>query len=217
VIDGTLRRQLAEWRDLFPNPSAPAKENAAARARDDEHLATFAGLDSLTLPQVRDMIDWKFGSMAHRRARALDGLADVGWNGATGARAKIRRALASDDDFEALQLIAGPEGIHRFGPAMGSAILAACRPERFTVADVNALAALRTLERVPSGPPTFRMKDWLGYLEACRALARSCRMSLRDIDRALWVAGAAAATEHRRSAGTPATDRSRRDTASTSP
>jgi hypothetical protein len=217
MIDRTLRRQLATWRDLFPNPSAAAKENAAARARDDEHLATFAGLDSLTLPQVKDMIDWKFGSMPHRRARALDGLADAGWNGATGARAKIRRALAADDDFEALHLIAGPDGIHRFGPAMGSAILAACRPERFTVADVNGLAALRMLERMPPGPPTFRMNDWLGYLEASRALATSCRMSLRDVDRALWVAGATAATERRRSAGTPATGRSRPGTASTSP
>ena len=72
---------------------------------------------------------------------------------------------------------------------MGSTILAACRPDRFTVADTNALHALRTLDRMPPGPPTFRMKDWLGYLQACRDLATTCRMSLRDVDRALWVAG----------------------------
>jgi hypothetical protein len=185
----TLRTQIAAWRDQFPNPSGDPADNAAVRATGDAQLATFAGLDTLTLPQVKELIDWKFSSMAHRRARALDGLADTGWNGPTGARAKIRPALASQDDFEALNLIAGPEGIHRFGPAMGSTILAACRPDRFTVADTNALRALRTLERMPPGPPTFRLKDWLGYLDACRALAKTCRMSLRDVDRALWVAG----------------------------
>jgi hypothetical protein len=185
----TLRKQLVGWCAQYPNPSAAAEENAAARAAQDEQLARFAGLDAPTLPQVKELIGWKFGSMPHRKARALDGLADVGWNGAAGARAKIRRALAVDDDFEALNLIAGPDGIHRFGPAMGSTILAACRPDRFTVADTNALHALRTLERMPPGPPTFRLKDWLGYLQTCRALAKACRMSLRDVDRALWVAG----------------------------
>ena len=212
----TIRTQIAAWRDRFPNPAAPPEQNAAARAADDAQLARFAGLDSLTLPQVKELIGWKFGSMAHRRARALDGLADTGWNGAMGARALIRRALSADDDFGALHTLAGPEGIHRFGPAMGSTILAACRPERFTVADSNALAALRALDRMPPGPPTFRLKDWLGYLRECRALATTCRMSLRDVDRALWVAGATAMARPR-SAGTPATGRSRRGTASPSP
>jgi hypothetical protein len=185
----TLRTRLVAWCAQFPNPSGDPERNAASRAAEDEQLARFAGLDALTLPQVKELIGWKFGSMPHRKARALDGLAAVGWNGAEGARALIRRALAADDDFEALHLIAGPDGIYRFGPAMGSTILAACRPDRFTVADTNALHALRTLERMPPGPPTFRLKDWLGYLQACRALAKTCRMSLRDIDRALWVAG----------------------------
>jgi hypothetical protein len=35
--------------------------------------------------------------------------------------------------------------------------------------------------------------DWRQYLEVCRELAKSCRMTLRDVDRALWVAGADAA------------------------
>ena len=211
----SLRAQIAAWCGQFPNPAADPHANAAARIADDAQLARFAGLDSLTLPQVKELIGWKFGSMPHRRARALDGLADTGWNGADGARAKIRRALAARDDVEALAFIAGPEGIYRFGAAMGSTILAACRPDRFTVADSNALLALRTLERMPPGPPTFRLQDWPGYLRECRALAKVCRLSLRDVDRALWVAGAAA-TARRRSEGAPATARSPRGTASTS-
>ena len=216
MVTAALRRQLAAWRDQFPNPSARPDANAAERLADDARLAAFAGLDSLTLPQVKDLIDWKFASMPHRRARALDGLADVGWNGAAGARTSIRRALAADDDADALRLIAGPEGIHRFGPAMGSAILAACRPDRYTVADKNALHALRSMELMPPGPETFRLRDWPEYLTVCRTLARTCRMTLRDVDRGLWVAGAAA-TARRRSAGTRARARWPRDTASTSP
>ena len=61
-------------------------------------------------------------------------------------------------------LIASQGGGVRFRQAMGSAILAACNPTRFTIADSRALNALRKLRLVPAGPPTFRMQDWDGYL-----------------------------------------------------
>jgi hypothetical protein len=32
--------------------------------------------------------------------------------------------------------------------------------------------------------------DWLSYLAACRMLARQCGLSLRQLDRALWVGAA---------------------------
>jgi hypothetical protein len=64
-------------------------------------------------------------------------------------------------------------------------VLAACRPERFTIADSRALATLRGLGRMPPGPPAFRLGDWLPYLSACRTLAGQCGLSLRQLDRAL--------------------------------
>lgn len=97
----------------------------------------------------------------------------------------IRQALADRDDEEALMTVCR---IYRFGPAMGSVILAACRPGRFTVADSRALKALRGLGRMPAGPPGFRRHDWLPYLDACRSLADLCTLSLREVDRALWIA-----------------------------
>jgi hypothetical protein len=84
----------------------------------------------------------------------------------------------------------GTNGIYRFGPAMSSVVLAACRPDRFTIADSKALATLRGLGRMPPGPPGFRLDDWLPYLAACRMLARQCGLSLRQLDRALWVGAA---------------------------
>jgi len=70
---------------------------------------------------------------------------------------------------------------------MSSMVLAACRPERFTVADSRALKTLRGLGLMPPGPPGFRLGDWLPYLSACRMLAGQCGLSLRQVDRALWI------------------------------
>jgi hypothetical protein len=52
----------------------------------------------------------------------------------------------------------------------------------------RALKALRLLKRMPNGPPGFRQGDWLRYLDACRTLSELCSLSLREVDRALWVA-----------------------------
>lgn len=81
----------------------------------------------------------------------------------------------------------GLGGIYRFGPAMSSVILAACQPPRFTVADSRALKTLRRLVLMPPGPVRFRLDDWLPYLTACRKLARTCGLTLRQVNRALWV------------------------------
>jgi hypothetical protein len=177
--------RLRDWCELYPKPLARTEENAAARADEDKRLGRFAGLDALDREQIIELIGWKFQSMAHRKVLAMRGVSLERWGGKDGAAELIRRALANGDDDQALATVCG---IDRFGPAMGSVVLAACRPDRFTVADSNALKALRGLGLMPAGPPGFRPGDWLPYLMACRSLARRCGMSLRDVDRALWVA-----------------------------
>jgi hypothetical protein len=177
--------RLRSWGELYPDPSAPAGQNTAARADEDERLARFAGLDALDRDQVIELVGWKFGSMAHRKALAMRGVSPQRWAGPDGAAELIRHALADNDDGNALATVCR---IYRFGPAMGSVVLAACRPERFTVADSRALKALRGLGRMQAGPADFRHSDWLPYLGACRSLATLCGLSLREVDRALWVA-----------------------------
>jgi hypothetical protein len=185
---------LAGWCGRYPSPSAPADENAAARADEDRFLARFAGLAALDRDQAAELVGWKFHSMPHRRALAMRGISPERWDGhdgAPGAADLIRAALAAGDDYQALATMAkGAEGIYRFGPAMSSVVLAACRPGRFTIADSKALATLRRLGRMPPGPPGFRLDDWLPYLGACRTLAGRCGLSLRQLDRALWVGAA---------------------------
>jgi hypothetical protein len=181
------------WSTQYPVPSAPAEQNEAARIDEDKFLARFAGLAALDRDQVAELVGWKFQGMAHRRALALRGISPQRWqddDGVPGAAAVIRTALAYADDYQALAAMAGVGGIYRFGPAMSSVILAACQPRRFTVADSRALKTLRTLGLMPPGPAGFRLDDWLLYLTACRMLARTCGLSLREVDRALWVGAA---------------------------
>jgi hypothetical protein len=177
--------RLRAWSEFYPDRSAPAERNAAARAAEDEWLGGFAGLEALERGQVVELVTWKFQSMAHRRALALRGVSQERWEGSDGASELVRQALKDQDDDRALVKVCG---IYRFGPAMGSVVLAACRPGRFTIADRRALATLRRLGRMPAGPPGFRLVDWLPYLDACRSLASLCGLSLREVDRALWVA-----------------------------
>src|SRR5690242_638620 len=186
-----LCRELMAWSTLYPVPSAPAERNHAARVDEDRFLARFTGLAALDRGQAAELVGWKFQGMAHRKALALRGISPERWDdhdGAPGAGAVIRGALASSDDYQALATMAdGAGGIYRFGPAMSSVILAACQPRRFTVADSRALETLRRLGLMPPGPASFRLDDWLPYLTACRTLAQTCGLSLRQLDRALWV------------------------------
>jgi hypothetical protein len=186
-----LCNELVAWSTLYPVPSAPAERNDAARMNEDRFLARFAGLAALDRDQAAALIGWKFQGMAHRKTLALRGISPERWedhDGLPGAAAVIRSALASSDDYQALAAMAGGVGgIYRFGPAMSSVILAACQPRRFTVADSRALKTVRRLGLMPPGPAGFRLEDWLPYLTACRTLARTCGLSLRQLDRALWV------------------------------
>ena len=189
-----LCSQITVWLEHYPDPRASSEENAARRVAEDDWLAGFAGLDELSRPQVEELISWKFQSMPHRKAQAMKGITPQRWDnreGSPGAADLIRQALACDDDYQALAIIAASaSGIYRFGPAMGSVLLAACRPSKFTIADTRALKALRTLDLMPDGHPSFQMNDWQPYLNVCRDLAVRCGTSLRDIDRALWIAAA---------------------------
>ena len=96
-----LCRELIAWSTQYPVPSAPAERNQAARTDEDTFLARFAGLASLDREQAAELIGWKFGSMAHRKALALRGISPERWedhDGVPGAAAIIRGALASSDD-----------------------------------------------------------------------------------------------------------------------
>jgi len=71
--------------------------------------------------------------------------------------------------------------LHGVGVPTASTLLYAAFPADYPILDVRALESLGVKAR--SGYPiTF----WLGYLDACRRLARESGVSLRTLDKALW-------------------------------
>src|SRR5262249_34146890 len=73
-------------------------------------------------------------------------------------------------------------GLHGVNVPVASAFLAAINPERYMVIDYRALEALGFRgSRYYSS-----VRFYLAYLNTCRSIARSWKVRLRDLDRALW-------------------------------
>jgi hypothetical protein len=104
-----------------------------------------------------------------------------------------RSRLSHNTDIEisdALRMAAGAKtarasiavlcGLRGVGVPVASAILTAIDPSRYTIIDFRALEAL-------GYTGSDRNIDfYLGYLSKCRDLATEHKVSLRDLDRALW-------------------------------
>ena len=96
----------------------------------------------------------------------------------------MRRVAAAPTNEERVSILTAITGI---GLALASAILTVCYPDEFTVLDYRAWETLATLgaEGLPSRYP-YDARECVAYCSACRSLAQSMEISLRDLDRALW-------------------------------
>ena len=92
----------------------------------------------------------------------------------------LRVACTTPQDRTAVAVLCGLRGI---GVPMASAILTAINRDRYTVIDWRALNALA----VKSSEVTI--DEYLEYLAYCRSGAATMQVSLRDLDRALWILG----------------------------
>jgi hypothetical protein len=119
------------------------------------------------------------------------------------ARGRIRGLLAQNSTAETKEItrkaLAAPEDrqhrilgkLHGVADPMASALLMVWDPERHTVLDVRAVAALERLQRRRLLEEEVPERDGLyppypDYLQCCRAIARRLGVSLRQLDRALW-------------------------------
>lgn len=154
---------------------------------DDDVLTATPSVTEFGKAKWLQIADWKFNQMAHRRATARKGITAVADEVLRGL---CRAALTIPDDEMSLRTIALPRGV---GPALGSSILAALDPDRFTVFDersvnsVNALLGQTLMHRTYAAYPT--------YLDWCRGAAESADVSLRELDRALFSAGRTVGTK----------------------
>jgi hypothetical protein len=143
---------------------------------------------------MEKLVAWKFRWTRTQKA-ALRGVSESKWKHANSCiRASLHEAGKNpgDDATPLARLMGTHGGIKGWGPAMASALLAACDPTRFTIADSQAQKTLRALHLMaPATQETdklFHELFWLPYLDACRHLATVAGLSLREVDQALWAA-----------------------------
>jgi hypothetical protein len=102
----------------------------------------------------------------------------VAANGDAAVRAATRRALSAPDETARMQALLALNGV---GVPTASTLLYFAFPALYPILDVRALESLGVKPR-----SQYPISFWLGYLEACRALAAQCQVSIRTLDKALW-------------------------------
>ena len=102
----------------------------------------------------------------------------VALNTAPAVRAATRRALADPDEAARMAALLALSGV---GVPTASTLLYFAFPALYPILDVRALESLGVKPR-----SQYPISFWLGYLEACRALAQRCGVSMRILDKALW-------------------------------
>lgn len=142
----------------------------------DKEIAPLAGRARPRYDEVLRVVRWKAARSSGYFLR----------NDPAVVEARVREALDANDPLEALDILTRMHGVKE---RMASAILAAFRPDRYTVMDWRAWEALRSLGHLSEAEPRSWRKRWVPYLEACRALAVRFDVDLRTLDRALWEAG----------------------------
>ena len=139
---------------------------------------------SFGVEEVVVVLRWKLARLWPRKAESNFRAG----NDDSFVRATTRQAFESDP-ADALGIVCSIKGI---GPVVGSALLMAHDPHRFTVMDWRALASLRALALLPGGPARPSAPGWLrtwpAYLQASTHLAQRTGLSLREVDQGLWAA-----------------------------
>jgi hypothetical protein len=186
-----VRKLIRQWRKRYPFPVdwVDDRANRMCRRSESEWLAQFDGASNLRRREVLALARWRLADQPDRSADALSAITGPAEWGH--ARRCIKRALATANPVGALDCLLGESGgVPGWGPEMASAILAACRPDAYPVADRRALQTLRVLDlHSPVGSDAFSRADWWPYVRLCRQLAMIGGVSLREVRQALWAAG----------------------------
>ena len=141
----------------------------------DDDIALEAGerikTGLFTRMNVEQIFGWK--TKGRGRSRLLkntdDEIADA-----------LRLVVDARTDRAAIAVLLGLSGV---GVPVASAIVTAIYPDRFTIIDFRALEALGISRSLAT---SITVEFYLKYLKYCRELAKTNRVSLRELDRALW-------------------------------
>lgn len=163
---------LARVFDGTPEAQASARAERALKTRLGRRRQR--GHPYLTRSDLVWLGEWKTPRIRLRVAR----------NTPAGVRGLTAAAFLTRDEGRRLALLRGLSGV---GFAVASVVLHFAHPSRYPVYDVRVLAALRRLGVRERFPPTAA--GWVAYIGRLRGLARRYRVSLRTLDKALWMHG----------------------------
>jgi len=167
----TLLRGLTDFVLQFPADQVPAlaerysyADDAGCQAAGD--AARRRGY--FTRDEFMTVASWKTG-----RTRSK-----LGENESAIVEATTARALATTDEAARMEAMLELRGV---GVPTASSLLQFAFPDDYPILDVRALESLGR-----KGRTVYPVSFWLGYLDACRALARDAGVSMRVLDKALW-------------------------------
>ncbi|HEY6568254.1 MAG TPA: hypothetical protein VI341_12125 [Actinomycetota bacterium] len=154
---------IAAWADQYDD------------AFDDDRIGAIVGKVDPTYRDIEQVYRWK-------SARAIGHFQK---NAKPLVTRRVRSALAEPDEAVALATLVELHGVKA---RMASAILAVFRPERYTVMDRRAWESLTRHGLLPDVQSLSWQAAWPTYLAECRRIAGTHRVTLRELDRALWAA-----------------------------
>lgn len=163
---------LARAYDRLEGASGWARQERVVKARLKRR--GHRGPMYLTAADLRRLGEWKTPRIRPLLARNTPG----------GVRGLSAAAFLTRDEGRRMRLLLGLSGV---GVAVASVLLHFAEPHRYPVYDVRVLAALRRLGVRTPFPPT--PAGWVAYVRCLRRLARQLRVSLRALDKALWLVG----------------------------
>jgi hypothetical protein len=168
------RRRILELARAFDRTTAPRSRAAEGALKARLRRRAARGASYLTRAELVWLGEWKAPRIRPRIAR----------NTVAGVRGLTGAALATRDEARRLGLLIGLSGV---GVPVASVILHFADSSRYPVYDVRVLTALRRLGIRRRFPPT--PAGWVAYVDCLQVLARRHRVSLRTLDKALWLAG----------------------------
>lgn len=150
---------------------------------EEDHLREFCGKSELSPEDFEWIVEWKQGRGFGRKVRQLSSETDI--------RGVTRMAFSIDNVATAIDTLvnSGGSGLKGVQYPTASAILTFHDQEKFTVIDPRAWNALDAIMSVGSRRGTDTGESYAAYVALCQTIARMFRLSLRDLDRGLYMLG----------------------------
>jgi hypothetical protein len=193
IDDVELHSYLSYWLERYPNerPWVDSAARQLLRQSEASWLAPYAGVRTLDKHMVSELIDWKWSNYAGKRIPAHNGIAGAKW---AEAKRSIETALSATTATEAMDALVEPPkggaGIEGWKTPLSSALLTACRPDRYPLADSQAFKSIKRLNGTSdhhiAATVQFPRRRWESYVKECRDLSARVGCTLRELDQALW-------------------------------